>query len=133
MNLALGSAVADKVLELSFEGQWSTFEKKLSSMPSINEETFVKRTTEDIGSEILEIARAQSDNISTLVSQVSHVESMLNRSPYSDSAEWNSIITGRYNPATMRLSDLANPPAKSFLSDLPRDIPAKNKDKDNNR
>jgi hypothetical protein len=86
INAALGvDPVPSAILERAFYGLWPDFEKQLKAMPTAGEAAIVKRPTEDLVSEVLEIARAQADTVKGMQAQIRHVEETLNRAPFGDS------------------------------------------------
>jgi hypothetical protein len=85
INAALGvEPVPSATLERAFEGWWPGFEKLLKTMPEVGEAVVVKRSTEDLVSEVLEIARGQANVVRTLRNQIAHIEHTLNRAPFAD-------------------------------------------------
>jgi hypothetical protein len=85
INSALGTnPVPSDVLERAFEGWWPRFEEQLTKMPIAGEAAIVKRSSEDILSEVLETARAQADLVRSIQTQMTHVEQTLYRAPFGD-------------------------------------------------
>lgn len=105
INTALGTnPVPSDVLERAFDGWWPRFEKLLAAMPIAGEAAIVKRSPEDLLSEVLEIARAQTDQVRAIQTQMTHVEQTLYRAPFGDGGIIfsNPITPGR----TISLSSL---------------------------
>lgn len=69
---------------------------KLRTIPKAGGSAVVKRSTEDVVSEVLDIARAQADSMRAMQAQITHVEETLNRAPFGDNgmALSNLFATG---------------------------------------
>jgi hypothetical protein len=101
INTALAvDPVESTILERAFDGLWPGFEKRLAEMPIVEGATIVKRSTEQLLSEVLEISRAQSDLVRALQAQLTHVEQTLYRAPFGDGGMIysNSFVSGRSIP-----------------------------------
>jgi hypothetical protein len=85
INTALGiDPVPSEILERTFEGLWPSFEAQLKLIPTVGKTEVVKRSTEDLVAELLEISRAEAATVENMQAQVAHVDQILNRAPFAD-------------------------------------------------
>jgi hypothetical protein len=130
INAALGvEPVPSSTLGRAFEGWWPDFEKLVKAMPEVGEAVVVKRSTEDLLSEVTETTRAQTDLVRAMQTQITHVEQTLFRAPFGDGGiiYSNSFKSGRTMPLSSLAGNIPFTPtgsitANAFLVDPPEAI-----------
>jgi hypothetical protein len=102
INTALGiDPVPSEILERAFEGLWPSFEAQLKLIPTVGKSEVIKRSTDDLVAELLEISRAEADTIEAMQAQITHVVQTLNRAPFADNM---SIFSPFFASARLPLS-----------------------------
>ena len=120
INTALGTnPVPSDVLERAFDGWWPRFEKQLAAMPKAGEAAIVKRSPEDLLSEVPEIARVQVDLVRAIQTQMTHVEQTLYRAPYGDGGIIfsNAFTSARTVPLSSLGGNIPFTPTNSITAD----------------
>jgi hypothetical protein len=104
INSALGpNPVPNDILERAFEGWWPRFEKEIAGLPAVGAVDAFRRSSEDILSEVLETTRAQANLARAMQTQLTHVETILDRTSFADTG---MIYSSALNPG--KLTTLRN-------------------------